>query len=435
MLRHGRMARTMTDHTPADSPRRRAPTWWRAFRLLPDGVRVTTYVVAGLVLALVVAGLFALALVRRPLPQTSGEVEVAGLSAEVTVLRDGSGVPQVWADTPADLAMAQGYVTAQERFFQMDVRRRSASGTLAELVGEGALPGDRAARTLGLRRVAERELALLSPDTRTFLEAYADGVNAYLDDSSPSQLAVEYTLLGLDGADLAPPEWTAVDKLTWLKAYAWDLGGQAAATDEVDRVLSADAVGAPRAAQLWPDPDPTVEPVVTGGAVVDGRFDPGATEGGTRNPQRVGALVRTGRALDALPTWGGRGAGVGSNAVVVSGERTADGAPILAADPHLATEVPGPWMQIGLHCREVSAACPYDVAGFSLPGVPGIVQGHNAEVAWGMAAASADLTDLVVERTRAGAAGMPPSCWRAERATGYRPACHDFRRPRHDRRS
>lgn len=425
MLRHGRMARTMTEHThghPAGhTPGRPAvhsagpATWWRAFRLLPDPVRVTTYVAVGLVLALVVAGLFALALVRRPLPQTGGEVEVPGLAATVTVLRDGSGVPRVYADTPTDLAMGQGYVTAQERFFQMDVRRRSASGTLAELVGEGALPGDRAARALGLRRVAERELALLSPDTRTFLEAYADGVNAYLADSAPSQLAVEYTLLGLDGADLAPPDWTAVDTLTWLKAYAWDLGGAAAATDEVDRVLAADAVGETRAAQLWPEPDPTVVPVVTGGAVVDGRFEPGATEGGTRNPQRVGALRRAGRALQALPTWGGRGTGVGSNAVVVSGDRTASGAPILAAEPHLATEVPGPWMQIGLHCREVGPSCPWDAAGFSLPGVPGIVQGHNAEVAWGMAAAQADVTDLVVERVR-GDTVLVDGRWRPIRA-------------------
>ena len=407
MLRHGRMARTMSETGErATSGDPAAPrSWWRAFRALPDPLRVTTYVVGGLVLALVVAGLFALALVRRPLPETSGEVEVPGLGAEVTVLRDAAGVPQIWADTPADLATAQGYVTAQERFFQMDVRRRSASGTLAELVGEGALPGDRAARTLGLRRVAEQELALLSPDTRTFLEAYADGVNAYLADSSPSQVAVEYTLLGLDGADLAPPDWTAVDTLTWLKAWAWDLGGREAAEDEVQRVLVADAVGATRAAELWPAPDPTVEPVVSGGAVVDGRFEPGATEGGTRNPRRVGALARAGRALDALPTWGGRGSGVGSNAVVVSGDRTASGLPILAADPHLATEVPGPWMQVGLHCREVGPACPWDAAGFSLPGVPGVVQGHGAEVAWGMAAASADVTDLVVERTREGAAG------------------------------
>ena len=408
MVRHGRMARTMSEDTRAAVPLR----WWRAFRGLPDGLRVATYVAVGLVLALVVTGLFATALVRRPLPQVSGDVEVPGLTGSVTVLRDGAGVPHVYADTSSDLAMGQGYVTAQERFFQMDVRRRSASGTLAALVGEGALPGDRAARTLGLRRVAERELALLSPDTRTFLEAYADGVNAYLAQSAPSQLAVEYTLLDLDGADLAPADWTAVDTLTWLKAWGWDLGGAAAADDEVARVLAADAVGAARAATLWPAVPDDVVPVVPSGAVVDGRFEPGATETTTRNPLRpapgghgAGALAAAGAALAALPTWAGRGPGAGSNAAVVSGERSSTGAPLLAADPHLAAEVPGPWMQVGLHCREVGPACPYDVAGFSLPGVPGVVQGHNAEVAWGAAAAGPDTADLVVERLRAGAAG------------------------------
>lgn len=408
MLRHGRMARTMSEHTQQSAAPSAPVAWWRAFRRMPDTVRVSTYVVAGLVLSLVVAGLFALALARRPLPQTGGEVEVAGLTGRVTVLRDDAGIPQIYADSPTDLALAQGYVTAQERFFQMDVRRRSASGTLAELVGAGALPGDRVARTLGFRLVAQQELALLSPDTRAFLEAYADGVNAYLAEHDPSELAVEYTLLDLDGADTAPGDWTAVDTLTWLKAYAWDLGGGAA--DEVERVLVADAVGTPRAQSLWPAySHETVPPVVSGGAVVDGRFEPGATQGGTRNPQRVGfgprrvrAVEAAGRALEALPQWAGRGPGVGSNAVVVDAEASGTGAPLLAVDPHLAAQVPGPWMQVGLHCRDVGASCPWDVAGFSLPGVPGVVQGHNAEVAWGMAAAGLDTTDLVVERIRDG---------------------------------
>ncbi len=369
MLRHGRMARTMSEDTPQPphSPEPTGPVaWWRAFRRLPDAVRVSTYVVAGLVLSLVAAGLFAFALARRPLPQTGGQVQVAGLSSEVTVLRDGAGIPQLYADTTEDLAIAQGYVTAQERFFQMDVRRRAASGTLAELVGPGALPGDRVARTLGFRLVAEQELALLSPDTRAFLEAYADGVNAYLDQQDPSELAVEYTLLDLGSTDLAPGDWTA---------YA----------------------------------DDTVPPVVAGGAVVDGRFEPGATRGGTRNPQRPGfgpratrAVAAAGRLLEDLPVLAGRGPGAGSNAVAVDGAHSSTGAPLLAADPHLAAEVPGPLMQVGLHCREVGPACPWDVAGFALPGVPGVVHGHNAEVAWGMAAAGLDATDLVVERVRAG---------------------------------
>jgi len=250
MLRHGRMARTMSEHTQQSAAPSAPVAWWRAFRRMPDTVRVSTYVVAGLVLSLVVAGLFALALARRPLPQTGGEVEVAGLTGRVTVLRDDAGIPQIYADSPTDLALAQGYVTAQERFFQMDVRRRSASGTLAELVGAGALPGDRVARTLGFRLVAQQELALLSPDTRAFLEAYADGVNAYLDDRGTSTISVEYTVLGLGGLDYQPEDWTPVDSLAWLKAMAWDLRGNMG--DEIDRVLSADA--APESGDAYASP-------------------------------------------------------------------------------------------------------------------------------------------------------------------------------------
>ncbi|WP_157571011.1 penicillin acylase family protein [Nocardioides insulae] len=376
------------------------------FRTWPRPLRWSAYVAVVLMLGLV-AGLFTVSwLYQRPLPQTSGEATLPGLDAEVTVIRDANGIPQIYADTTADLMRAQGYVAAQDRFFEMDVRRHATAGRLAELFGEDALPSDMMVRTMDGRGVAEEELALISPDTREALEAYAEGVNAYLGQHDPGEIAVQYTLLGLTGVDGAPEEWTPVDSLAWLKAMAWDLRGNM--DDEIQRVLTESAVGPRRAADLWPAyPYDEHQPIVSQGAVVDGVFEQDATRGGTRNPARaapseqvVQSLRRVQASLDAMPAWLGRGDGLGSNSWVVSGEHTSTGAPLLANDPHLGTSLPGVWLQVGLHCRVVSEDCPLDVAGFSFSGVPGVMVGHNADIAWGFTNLDPDVTDLYLEQIR-----------------------------------
>ena len=174
-----------------------------------------------------VLGIGAATAVRRSLPDRDGEVELPGLSAGVTVRRDAQGVPQVYADSAIDLFMAQGFVQAQDRFFEMDYRRHVTAGRLSELVGSStdALQADKVIRTLGWRRVAEQELPRLSPATRRYLQAYADGVNAYVAGRSPSQLGVEYAVLDMRLPDYRVEEWTPVDSLAWLKAMAWDLKG------------------------------------------------------------------------------------------------------------------------------------------------------------------------------------------------------------------
>lgn len=376
----------------------------QSFIRLPRVLRLTTYLSIALVLLLVAGLVVFVVLARRPLPQTSGTLELPGLDAEVEVVRDEFGIPQLYGDSVADLMRAQGYVHAQERFFEMDVRRHATAGRLAELFGEDALESDLYVRTMGWRRVAERELALIKPDTRAALEAYADGVNAFLAVSSPSEIALEYTVLNAGGLDYRPEDWTAVDSLAWLKAMAWDLRGNM--VEEIDRVLTTDAVGAERAAQLYP-PYPFADhaPIVGQGAVVDGVFEQDATTGGTRNPQRPPftaaqrePFARLQAGLDRMPSWLGSGEGVGSNSWVVDGAHSATGEPLLANDPHLGVGLPGVWMQMGLHCRELSAACPLDVAGVTFSGVPGVIIGHNADIAWGFTNLGPDVTDLYVER-------------------------------------
>ena len=382
----------------------RGPQWWRRFRLLPRPLRLTAYVAVVVVLLLVAGLVTGVVVVRRSFPQTSGEVTVDGLVAPVEVVRDDHGIPQIYADTTEDLMRAQGFVHAQERFFEMDVRRHATAGRLAELFGEDALETDVYVRTMGWRRVAEAELPLLDPSTRVALDAYAAGVNAYLDGRAPSRMALEYALLGATGLDYTPEPWTAVDSLAWLKAMAWDLRGNM--VDEIDRVLSAAAVGEERADQLWPAyPVDDHAPIVGQGAVVDGVYEQDAEVGATRLPTRPapftrvrGELHRLAATTDRMPAWLGRGDGVGSNSWVVSGEHTDTGRPILANDPHLGVSMPGVWMQVGLHCRTVSEACPYDVAGFSFSGVPGVIIGHNADIAWGFTNLGPDVTDLYVEK-------------------------------------
>jgi penicillin amidase len=359
--------------------------------------RIVGAVLAGLLVAVLIAAAVGAAVaVRRPVPQIDGTVRLDGLDGPVDVLRDAFGVPHVYADTVDDLFTAQGYVHAQDRFWQMDVRRHTTAGRLAELFGAGQVDVDRVIRTMGWRRVAERELELLSDESVRILEAYADGVNAYLADRGTAAVALEYTVLGLQRPGYEPEPWTPVDSLAWLKAMAWDLRGNSEA--ERDRVAYTATLSPEQVEQLWPPfPFDIREPIVT---------DPGASGVAARDVprRRVGADVRRviAEVSDALaavpPQLGPAGSGLGSNSFVVSGARTDTGMPLLANDPHLAPGQPSIWHQVALHCREVTDTCPYAVTGFSFAGLPGVVVGHNDRIAWGVTNLGPDVADHVLER-------------------------------------
>lgn len=392
MVRHGTMAVDMSGGF--------------GFRGWPRAARWATYVAAGLVVLLVALGLTAVHVVREPFPQTTGELDLPGLEHPVQVVRDSAGIPQLYGDSLDDLMRAQGYVHAQERFFEMDVRRHATAGRLAEMFGEAGVESDEMVRTMGWRRVAEQELAIVSPQTRAALEAYADGVNAYLDAHTPAQIAVQYTILNAGGLDYRPEPWTPVDSLAWLKAMAWNLRGNM--TDEIDRVLALAGHTAHEVAELYPAYDYAAHrPIVDQGAVVDGVFEQDATSPGTRKPTRPAYTADMRAALAGLrdrvaemPPLLGHGEGLGSNSWVVDGAHSATGAPLLANDPHLGVSLPGVWMQMGLHCRTVSEDCPLDVAGFTFSGVPGVMIGHNADIAWGFTNLGPDVSDLYLERVQ-----------------------------------
>lgn len=355
-------------------------------------------VVGVLVLVLVVAAAGFLAwTVQRSFPVVDGSLDVPGLQSSAQVVRDAQGVPQIYADTSHDLFIAQGYVHAQDRFWEMDMRRHITAGRLSELFGPGEVQTDAVVRTMGWRRVAEQEVPLLSEQTRSELQAYADGVNAYIAQRSPAAISAEYAVLGLVVANYKPEPWTIVDSLSWLKAMAWDLRGNL--SEETQRALMLSGMDRATVEKLYPGYDfahqatvvdtPQPKPAAPAGAVA-----PVAPVAATTAPagSAASALDRLGELL------GPGGPGIGSNAWVVSGSRTTTGKPFLANDPHLGPSQPGIWYQNGLHCRTVEAACPYDVTGFSFTGMPAVVIGHNENIAWGFTNIGADVTDLVLEK-------------------------------------
>ncbi|MFG2076726.1 penicillin acylase family protein [Nonomuraea maritima] len=354
--------------------------------------RVLTVLLA---LAVVLAGVVVYT-VRQSFPQFDGTVRLPGLARGVEVSRDQWGIPHIYADTAADLFMAQGYVHAQDRFFEMDFRRHTTAGRLSELFGAATLDNDKALRTMGWRRVAEQELPLLDQETREYLDAYAKGVNAWLDaHPNASDRSVEYSVLKLSGGAGKPEKWTPVDSLAWLKAMAWDLRSNL--DSEMDRAVALTKLPKERVDQLFPGyPYDRHLPIVNEGTIDRDRFDQRA------EPRvRTGdALARAAGTLDAVPNTLGTADrdGLGSNSWVVSGEYTADGKPLLANDPHLSAQMPSVWYQAGLHCRKVTAACPYDVTGFTFSGVPGVVIGHTDKIAWGFTNLGPDVADLFLER-------------------------------------
>jgi penicillin G amidase len=387
-----------------------------------------------LVFALIASASAVIVSVRRSLPVYDGRAALPGLTAKVDVRRDARGIPQIYGDTSEDLFRAQGYVHAQDRFFEMDFRRHLTAGRLAEWFGRDLVETDALVRTLGWRRVAERELPLLSVQTRGYLAAYADGVNAYLAEHSGSRLSVEYTL-GRLGPDERPEAWTPVDSLAWLKAMAWDL--RANMDDEIDRALASTKLPPGRVGELYPAypfdrhlpivterrkaaaspartpgraalPADTVEAMRKVRRLLDasaplglGGLDSGAIGGqgdAVRGHAEAGTSATGSSATGDPGARGDRRSGLGSNSWVIAGKHTITGKPLLANDPHLAPSMPSIWHQVGLHCRQLSPTCRFDVAGFGFAGVPGVVIGHNHQIAWGFTNLGADVMDLYVER-------------------------------------
>ncbi|WEK61599.1 MAG: penicillin acylase family protein [Candidatus Microbacterium colombiense] len=399
-----------TDSQPvADAPRR---SWW------PRVGRIAFLVVAGIVVIAVAAAFFVTWTIQRSFPQTSGAVTLDGLAAEVTVQRDDRGIPTITADTTDDLFFAEGFVHAQDRFFEMDFRRHVTAGRVAEMFGESQAGTDAFLRTLGWRKVAEAEVAAMDEKTLGYYEAYADGVNAYLASRSGAELSLEYAVIGIQNPDYSPEPWEPADSVAWLKAMAWDLRGNI--EDETERALlaaeldpgeTADPDTAVSTSQilekLYPaypfEENPVIVPKISTVPAVEtdatAAFTTLQDDGGVQQASTRVEWEQTSSVIEAAGMLvGDLGEGIGSNSWVVSGTLTESGMPLLANDPHLGSSLPSVWYQVQLKCSTVDESCPFDMGGFSFSGLPGIVIGHNQTVAWGFTNLTTDVTDLYVEK-------------------------------------
>jgi penicillin amidase len=332
----------------------------------------------------------------KSFPQIDGEIQLEGLDATVDIYRDQMDIAHIYASTEHDLFFAQGYVHAQERFWQMDYYRHVGEGRTAEMFGSPAAESDAFLATLGWRKTSIEEFASLSQESKDRLTAYAEGVNAYINGKSNEELSLEYAILGLPiiNPDYVVEPWEPINTLAWAKALAWDLKSNF--NDEIQRVVLMKTLSAEQISKLFPDyPDdhPTIVNNIGEGNPASGSTPPTVVD---IPDKTLAALEYNASLLDNI--LGSFNDGIGSNSWVVSGNLTTTGKPLLANDPHLSIAMPSIWYQISLHCKPKTDQCPFDLAGFSLAGAPGIVLGHNDRIAWGFTYANEDVMDLFIER-------------------------------------
>jgi penicillin amidase len=325
---------------------------------------------------------------------------LAGLSEPVNVVYDKRGVPHVFAQNAHDLFFAQGYVTARDRLWQMEVQALAAAGRLAEILGPGLLEHDRFQRRLGIPKAAAASLELMDkePESAAACRAYADGVNAWIAALDPEDYPLEYKLL-----DYAPGRWRPLFTALMIKNMQWTLAGGG---DDLPLSETRSRLGDDFISRFFPLREPGVPPIFPAETAWDtsGPAPAGTTDSGTRPPSPAllpfggntgpggpdSSLRRPdGRPPPAGPSLPGRDPdpGNGSNNFVLAGARTATGRPLLANDPHLNLGLPSLWYEIQLSAPGVS------VYGVSLPGAPAVILGFNRKIAWGMTNGGDDVLD------------------------------------------
>jgi penicillin G amidase len=388
------------------------PTSLRSSRSRFRPARLVVYLVAAILLVLAAGILWVYSAARSALPQLDGRLRVAGLSVPVTVVRDVHGAPTIDAANFNDLFFTQGYVTAQDRLFQMDGMRRFAAGELAEVFGAAFLEHDRQQRILGLRLVARRTIETLPPEYRSHFEAYARGVNAYIV-AHRERLPLEFRILRY-----SPRPWMPEDSALIGVQMVEDLSTSPRHVLQREKILA--KLGPELTADLyvnssWHDRPPTVsrpslDQVIKGNDQNeddDEDDDSGADSSVTSltRPSSFPALPLPEMLFDEPPLV------LGSNNWVVSGAHTVSGKPLLSNDMHLGHQMPNLWYEAHLHCG--SATCGnFDVAGVTLPGYPYVIVGHNQRIAWGFTNLGPAVEDLYVETFRPDGQYLTPEGWK-----------------------
>jgi penicillin amidase len=332
---------------------------------------------------------------RSALPELDGKLTVPGLTAPVSVIRDRQGVPTIEAANLPDLFFAQGYVTAQDRLWQMDIMRRAAAGELSEILGPLALRFDREQRILGLRQAAQKQIESSTAQDLANFQSYASGVNAYLS-SHRSRLPLEFRLLRY-----TPKPWVPEDSALIAAQMVKDLNHD---PHEIVREKILAKLGPALTSDLyvnssWHDHPPTVSAAPLGSDSNDGDDE-------EDDPDTPSSVTRRGSPGEMNWVEADPPSILGSNNWVVSGAHTVSGKPLLSNDMHLEHQMPNLWYEAHLHCRN------FEVAGVTLPGVPYVIVGHNQRVAWGFTNVGPTVEDLYIETFNASGQYLTPQGWK-----------------------
>jgi penicillin amidase len=376
-------------------------------------MRIVFWLLLMLVLLAAAGVAYAYFVARSALPQLDGHLRVSGLSAAVKVTRDGHGVPTIEASSLDDLFFAQGYVTAQDRLWQMDVMRRFGSGELSEILGPGTLKIDREQRILGLRAAARKSLQMASARDLAYHDAYARGVNAYIESHARS-LPIEFYIL-----KYRPKPWQPEDSLVIANSMVKDLNyytfGDTLAREKVVAKLGPELAADLYVNRSWHDRPPTVMR-----EDLNDEVNQGDSDDEDDDDDGPDSLVTENSAIDNLLTdhflleqggaaeiWAQRSpeAVNGSNNWVVSGAHTVTGKPLLSNDMHLGHQMPNLWYEAHLKAGEL------DVVGVTLPGMPYVIVGHNQRIAWGFTNVGPTVTDGFIENFNAQGAYQTPQGW------------------------
>ncbi len=376
-------------------------------------IRILYYSVC-LLLVIILAGVWWLYWIARlPLPQLDGSVSVPGISSKVRVVRDEHGVPTIEAATLEDLFFAQGYVTAQDRLWQMDMMRRAAAGELSEVIGEATFKMDREERILGLRVAAEAAEKNISARDRAYFDAYARGVNAFLE-SHRDRLSLEFRLM-----KYTPRPWTVADSLLVGARMVQDLNHYsdppALTREKILAKLGPELTADLYVNSSWRDRPPTQvrridqDPAAGSGDEDDDDEEEVDPEGGNNRlisalashlPSAPASALASAFTLEETDSFR-----PGSNNWVVSGQHTVTGKPLLSNDMHLDHQMPNLWFEA--HLKSAN----FDVAGVTLPGVPFVIVGHNQRIGWGFTNVGPTVEDDFIEEFNAQGQYKTPTGW------------------------
>jgi penicillin amidase len=364
---------------------------------------------------------------HKALPQLDGVISLSGLQAPVSVVRDSHGVPHITAAKLEDLFFAQGYITAQDRLWQMDLTRRAVGGEMAEIFPASSAPPqpvsrataavrprqtwvdyDKQQRTMRLRVVAERVTRELSPRDKAFFQAYAKGVNAYIDQHQET-LPMEFRILGYK-----PRPWTAADSLLVGIGMSQLLNPQYETEywrEKIGAKLTPELMADLYPPDSWHDHPPASEAGSNADQIIPDETAPAHKAPTTPRSKKISHAAPVSAPHHFSPKHlsanndSCEACLPGSNNWVISGAHTVSGKPLLSNDMHLPHRVPGVWYEVQLHSGD------FNIEGFSLPGLPFISVGHNQRIAWGFTNLNPDVQDLFIENFNAAGEYQTPTGW------------------------